>query len=383
VTVQPAGPGARHGGLGDDPGGRLTFALAVEQRCRTGLALLLILGCGVAALASELRRDERVVFYPVAAWRVTHGWEADLHGCAFEPESRKLVLPLLSRALGLEEGELSRAERDIYRERMRLFLVDHKGDRTVAIHLAGQRLQLGSSADNGHSVQRIRISDAWLAPSDLADQRLHFQAILPEGLPTSAGQVHLLAKEGLSVVSDIDDTIKISQVRNRGELLRNTFCRPFQPVPGMAELYQAWAQTNGACFHYVSASPWQLYPPLAQFVVSNGFPAGTFHLRHFRLTDETFLELFKSSEAFKMQTIESLLARFPQRRFLLVGDSGERDPEIYAALARRHPAQIQRVLIRDVTGEAPTAPRYEKAFAGLPAGLWQILDSPPAGPRQP
>jgi hypothetical protein len=74
--------------------------------------------------------------------------------------------------------------------------------------------------------------------------------------------------------------------------------------------------------------------------------------------------------------IEPLVTRFPRRRFVLVGDSGERDPEIYGTLARRYPGQIARVLIRDVTGEPASAPRYQEAFRGLAAGVGQVFGDP-------
>jgi phosphatidate phosphatase APP1 len=58
---------------------------------------------------------------------------------------------------------------------------------------------------------------------------------------------------------------------------------------------------------------------------------------------------------------------------VLVGDSGEHDPEIYGAIARAHPTQVRGILIRDVTGEGRGAPRYGKAFAGIPVEQWLIL----------
>ncbi|HKS36694.1 MAG TPA: App1 family protein, partial [Verrucomicrobiae bacterium] len=142
------------------------------------------------------------------------------------------------------------------------------------------------------------------------------------------------------------------------------------------EVYRDWSLRLNARFHYVSASPWQLYLPLAEFVRTNGFPEGTFHLKPFRVKDESFFDLFKSPEHYKPGVIEPLLKRFPGRRFVLVGDSGERDPEIYGALARRFPDQVKRVLIRDVTGEGPDAARYQKAFRDVPRERWVIFEKP-------
>jgi phosphatidate phosphatase APP1 len=142
----------------------------------------------------------------------------------------------------------------------------------------------------------------------------------------------------------------------------------------MAELYQQWARA-GAAFHYVSASPWQLYGPLADFRRQHRFPAGTFHLKTFRWKDAGLLNLFASPEETKRQAIEPLLDAFPRRRFVLVGDSGEKDPEIYGALARKYPRQVRRLFLRAVKGEDPSAERFQRAFEGLPKDTWQVFQN--------
>jgi hypothetical protein len=70
--------------------------------------------------------------------------------------------------------------------------------------------------------------------------------------------VYVLARHGISVISDIDDTIKISNVLSKRLLLKHTFYTYFKPVEGMSDLYQKWNEQK-CQFHYVSASPWQLY----------------------------------------------------------------------------------------------------------------------------
>ena len=88
------------------------------------------------------------------------------------------------------------------------------------------------------------------------------------------------------------------------------------------------------------------------------------------------LDLFASAEVIKPQAIEPILAAFPRRRFVLVGDSGEKDPEVYGALARTHPDQIVRIFIRDVTDEPADAERYRRAFVDVPAEQWMIFKDP-------
>jgi hypothetical protein len=352
-------------------------------RRHLGILLLGLLSLKVVP-AADLKPDEQVVFFPTLAWRAPGGWEADLHGCIFEVEPRAALTPLLRAALDIDEAELSPEEKTRFHERARLFMVDHERGRSVTVNWMGQiaprrPVRLGPSEANGHLTGRVQLKDEELARWGATNGLVRFETVRnPDARPGVTGEVHLVNETGWSVISDIDDTLKISAVRDRRELVRNTFCRPFQPVPGMAPVYQRWARTQSAQFHYVSASPWQLYPPLADFARRHGFPAGSFHLKYARILDGTVLNLFQSPETYKPGVIEPLLERFPKRRFVLVGDSGERDPEIYAALARKFPGQIVRILIRDVTGEAADAPRYGRVFEGLPGGLWQIFQEPDA-----
>jgi phosphatidate phosphatase APP1 len=126
----------------------------------------------------------------------------------------------------------------------------------------------------------------------------------------------------------------------------------------MAELYRGWQET-GTAFHYVSASPWQLSRCLGGFLATAGLPAGSMHLKLFRLKDSTPLGRLPSRKRSKRRVIEQIMADFPGRRFVLVGDSGERDPEVYAAVAKRRPHQVAGIVIRLV--ESRSSPRAVRA----------------------
>jgi phosphatidate phosphatase APP1 len=77
-----------------------------------------------------------------------------------------------------------------------------------------------------------------------------------------------------------------------------------------------------------------------------------------------------------LAVIEPLLQGFPARKFILIGDSAEQDPEVYGMLARRYPDQVVQVYIRDVTDEPADAPRYQAAFRDLPPDKWQLFHDP-------
>jgi len=338
---------------------------------------LLLFSCvaGWAVDQVHLKRDERIVFYPTIAQRMPGGpaWRVEIRGHVFELEKRGLLTAALREALELKDVEMTSSEEKIINERARLFLVDHERGKEIYVRFGLKSLAVGKSKEDGTFAGELRLTDSEAGGSP----RITFEAALPWGKSRMfQGEAFKLDETGFSVVSDFDDTIKITEVQNRHAMLRNTFLREFVPVPGMAEFYQALARSNHAQFHYVSASPWQLYEPLSDFVNVHGFPRGTFALKEFRWKNRTFLSLSSSPEKYKPGVIEPLLKRFPQRRFILIGDSGERDPEIYAALARKFPRQIIRIYIRDVSAEPLTSARYQKLLAGLPADLLIVFCTP-------
>ena len=200
-----------------------------------------------------------------------------------------------------------------------------------------------------------------------------------------------MPNQGISVISDIDDTVKISNVTHKKALLRNTFLKEFQPVPGMSNLYQAWQQQFNASFHFVSSSPYQLFTDLEDFRRKYSFPEATFHLKTIRPKDKSLLlKLFSDPLKSKNATISAILERFPDRMFILVGDSGEKDPEVYGHLARTYATQIVSIFIRkipakqvakqagkqatEVDQEAVFAERMEQAFAGIPSSQWRVFE---------
>jgi hypothetical protein len=357
------------------------------MRVRLLLSLLApILACvgqqGSGGETSDIKTDETVVFFPTYGHRESDGSALilDIHGWVFEPEQRRMTLALLRRLVGDELAE-SAVATTLFAERARLFLADNERGKQVVIRVGEQTFGLDESGANGHFAGRVRLClepvTSVAANANPADRALRFEAVLPKhDARAFAGVVHILEPTGVSVVSDIDDTIKVSNVNQKRELLRNTFLRPFQEVAGMAEVYQHWREEVGAAFHYVSASPWQLYPVLNGFLGSEGFPPGSVHLKSFRAKDETFLNLFASPEQYKINSIEPLLLRFPKRRFVLVGDSTEKDPEAYAVLARRYPEQVVRILIRKAAGDARVAERCHQVFGDLPAGSWRLFEQP-------
>jgi phosphatidate phosphatase APP1 len=286
----------------------------------------------------------------------------------FEQEKRSVPKATFAKYLGVDPDALPEAERALFEERIRYFLTDSESDERIAVRLAGQSVRLPETNRGGYTRAACVLGDLLAAG---VGSRVNFSLEAPgHRQHDEGGSAVFVAREGVSVVSDIDDTIKISNVLDRDALLRATFLEPFRAAPGMAAWYRELAERPGTSFHYLSASPMQLYPALAAFVRREGFPDGSFHLRE--TTSWTAIFATDDSGTHKMHVLSRLLAESPQRQFILVGDSGERDPEIYADIARAHPERILAIHIRDVTSEGRDAPRYQKTFAGIPAGLWRL-----------
>jgi hypothetical protein len=327
-----------------------------------------------AAVASPIKSDEEIVFFPTAARLSADNrqWILPIHAWVFEPEYdslwRRGALGGLALALGMEAGA---ADSDIFRRRARWFLVDNERGKSFKLTIWKDRA-LGPSQPNGHLRDDITLQRPG-AGEEPDSFWLRYAAILPPGdTRRFPGEALFPGTAGISVISDIDDTIKISGVTDKQALLANTFLKPFEATPGTPAAYRRLAAT-GAVFHYVSSSPWQLYPPLRAFMDASGFPVGSFHLKDFRVKDGTFFNMFKSSRETKPPVIEALLAAYPKRLFILIGDSGEHDPEIYGAIARRHPGRIRHIYIRTVTPETAQDIRYRNAFAGLPESRWTLF----------
>lgn len=324
-----------------------------------------------------------LILYPTFGYyhRRDGGWRLHVAGQASEPGPdnlrRRVLLRILQRLLRVSSADLLDP---VFERRVAGFLVQSRKGCRIELQLGDRsRMLRHRSRRNGHFRDLLRMGDGELESlretGCVQGGRLDFVARKVELGDYQPGVIHLVDQHGWSVVSDIDDTIKHSEVLERRTLLRNTFLEPFSAVAGMSDVYQRWAAA-GASFHYVSSSPWQLYPCLQELLWAERFPEGSFHLRPLRLRDSSLVRWFLARRRVKGRIIRGLLRTLPERQFLLVGDSSEKDPEIYGALARRFPHQVQRILIRAVPGSELGAERLARAFRGLHPRRWQLFESP-------
>ena len=155
------------------------------------------------------------------------------------------------------------------------------------------------------------------------------------------------------VVSDIDDTILISHSTKvlkklRLMLFKNALTR--SPFEGVAAFYRALHEggTNGKrSIFYVSSSEWNLYDLLVDFMEFKGIPRGTLLLSDAKLK---IFRLFRSGRQHqhKYVQIRNLFELYYDQEFILIGDSGQRDPEIYLKIAEMFPSRVKAIYIRRI-----------------------------------
>jgi phosphatidate phosphatase APP1 len=234
--------------------------------------------------------------------------------------------------------------------------------RFASDEIAGARLRArfgGETVEtetDGEGYFALRFAPRAPLPADTDWHAIELELLDPrlpkQGPVRATGQVLVPPPDAaFGVISDIDDTIIHTAVTDLLMMARIVLLNSAQtraPFPGVAAFYHALrAGGDGGGrnpIFYVSNSPWNLYDLLDEFLVVHGLPAGPLVLQDWgraaaQLSGTTLPKR-------KLARISLLLALYPDLPFVLIGDSGEHDPEIYRQVARQHPGQIRAIYIR-------------------------------------
>ena len=223
----------------------------------------------------------------------------------------------------------------------------------------GQRIETKTN-DEGYFELSLPV------PKDL-DQNLvwhNVELVLLDKIGKNAGPVKSTGRilipqieAEYGVISDIDDTVLQTKATNFIRMMQKTFLynsKTRLPFEGVAGFYRALHMGSKNVkvknpMYYVSSSPWNLYDMLEDFFEIQKLPAGPFLLRNLGLNLD---KLFKNSHLdHKLTQIEKIFQFTGELPFILIGDSGQHDPEIYLEVVKNHPGRILAVYIRDVSKE--------------------------------
>ncbi|MEI6948722.1 phosphatase domain-containing protein [Paraflavisolibacter sp. H34] len=235
---------------------------------------------------------------------------------------------------------------------LRLFMVKPYAGACLQMEWEGRRYTATSDTDGFFKFE-------WKDEPPLPQgwQTLRVQMVDAAGacLAEGRGSVYIPYETQYGFISDIDDTFLISHsanLRKRLFVLFTENARSRRPFEGVVRHYQLLAAGNTTAeapnpFFYVSSSEWNLYDYILEFAQLHRMPHGVFLLNQLKLMNQ-LLKTGQNNHHTKFARIVRILEGFPNQRFILLGDSSQRDPYIYASIVEHFPGRIHAVYIRDV-----------------------------------
>ncbi len=212
----------------------------------------------------------------------------------------------------------------------------------VELVLGGERMTL--HADRNGYVD-LRVANPGLPPG--------WHELTLHGPGSAAAQAHVLVvgpEETFGIISDIDDTVIATFLPRSLIAAWNSFVlteQARQSVPGMARMYQRLlAEHPDAPVIYVSTGAWNTYPFLTRFLSRHGYPTGPLLLTDWGPTNTGW---FRSGPEHKRAALRELTRDFPNIRWVLVGDDGQHDVELYTELDEGRPGHVRAIAIRELS----------------------------------
>ena len=237
------------------------------------------------------------------------------------------------------EGESIRA---VLRRTLSVFLTDDLPGVPLEIRVGSTTTTTTTDSD-GYFLCHLPAPDELTSPWTHGEVGLGAPYRGLEGRHATRLDVRVPAEDAeFGILSDIDDTILETGVQRVGRMVLQTLIGSAltrTPLPGAAALYRDLSRDVNPVF-YVSSSPWNLHAFLQQFLRHRDFPLGPVLLRD--------LLGGPAGREPKATRIREVLQTHPHLRFVLVGDSGEEDPQVYADMVREHPGRVIAVYIREV-----------------------------------
>jgi phosphatidate phosphatase APP1 len=256
----------------------------------------------------------------------------------------------------LEETGITRSGQDDtplenLRNMARRFASDEVAGARVRASFGGTRIEVVADEEGFFDV-RFTLAASLTGPTQWHPVELELiSPASPGGGPVSStGWVLVPSGARVGIISDLDDTVVRSSVTNVLKmawivLFTNAHTRlPFEGVAGFYEALQRGADGRGCNpIFYVSSSPWNIYDVLEDFLNVHGIPPGPLFLKDWSPS------VLGKHRDHKLGIIRGLLRTYPELPFVLIGDSGEEDPEIYRQAVCEHPGRVRAIYIRDVT----------------------------------
>lgn len=180
---------------------------------------------------------------------------------------------------------------------------------------------------------------------EIPPQRLN---VYVQGTDTGNATSYLVSDRGLTVISDIDDILRVTKIYQPKEGLLNSFARPFTPWLNMPDIYRNWSEAlPNLHFHYLTTTPEQITRNYMQFIYDT-YPGGSFDTRPLNFSDVS------ATLSIRKWLLDRIFQTFPNRKFILIADTSNSDVmRDYPEMATQYPGQVQCIFLRNTSATDP------------------------------
>ncbi|VDB88911.1 unnamed protein product [Peniophora sp. CBMAI 1063] len=218
-----------------------------------------------------------------------------------------------------------------------------------------------NSADESGELDEFRVVQGLNGDKEVDGTKVAEVGLLDVEGPGN-GTTILVPTSGISVISDIDDVLRITKVYVPNQGLYNSFVQPYVNVPGIPELFNTWNQSlPNVSFHYDTTTPLELTRTYVDYLFSN-YPLGSLEMRPVNLSDPS--QILDA----RLDSLKRLYESFPQRKFVLVGDTSSSTLlSAYPNITQTFPNQTQCIFIRNTssTDSSDKIPYSTKEFQNV------------------
>ncbi|PFH57327.1 hypothetical protein XA68_15213 [Ophiocordyceps unilateralis] len=354
----------------------------------------------VSASAVEAQPTEVLNLPPYANW-TDEGWNVRVHGNVFKtPNISQDKIDTLANAflIGVDVDQLQPPEQAQARNLTRSIFIFQQGDKSVTMDfvndVAVRPNASGGAVNADGGAQTIPLPFNTTAQGDFdvfvklknttspsgrgliagnETSRIQTLNLYAQGTDTGNATAYLVPPQGVTIISDIDDILRVTKIYQPKEGLLNTFARPFEAWMNMPQIYANWSSSiPNMHFHYLTTTPEQGSRLYMDFIYKT-YPLGSFDTRPLNFSD------LKATLSIRKFLLDKVFQTFPQRKFILVADTSNRDVmKDYPQMYKDHPEQVLCILLRNTSATDPSDrfPYDTSGFRDIPQEHYMFFTVP-------